>query len=395
MPRIRFRPSKKQLIIFGAIVILLVLIALIYRQTSLWKPDQSLLALLPNAPICYVSVKDLGSFVKTFQRSEFGTQTAQMPILAEIQREFWWRRLMYQKQRWELEMGGKLDLKRLQGYLGEEAIFSVYKRGDKISFLLISALGAQQKLEIATLTATAPVNPKYKRLKENYRKLDINTITGYPEDFSYAFIGKIGLLATDKSLIQDTIDIYAEQKQGFSALSADGRLSETNSMTPLVTPFISVPPNLLKFLSLTNPSSHCYRGLMCGRSATATTDGVIYSQHRMVRNTDSQSRQSPRQADEKLLSILPTTTAFLIADNDANLTELWQQVKVNLPLKYQRNGIDLSRHFGDRAALVLLPPPTGVPALVPSILLICPIQDRPSLEAALTKLKADQDCPQR
>ena len=156
MPRIRFRPSKKQLIIFGAIVILLVLIALIYRQTSLWEPDQSLLALLPNAPICYVSVKDLGSFVKTFQRSEFGTQTAQIPILAEIQREFWWRRLMYQKQRWELEMGGKLDLKRLQGYLGEEAIFSVYKRGDKISFLLISALGAQQKLEIATLTATGP-----------------------------------------------------------------------------------------------------------------------------------------------------------------------------------------------------------------------------------------------
>ena len=119
-------------------------------------------------------------------------------------------------------MGGKLDLKRLRGYLGEEAILGVYNRGGKISFLLISALGAKQKLEIATLTATAPVNPKYERLKENYRKLDINTITGYPQDFSYAFIGKIGILATNKSLIQDTIDIYAEREQGFTALAATG-----------------------------------------------------------------------------------------------------------------------------------------------------------------------------
>ena len=386
MPRIRFRPSKKQLIIFGAIVILLVLIALIYRQTSLWEPDQSLLALLPNAPICYVSVKDLGSFVKTFQRSEFGTQTAQIPILAEIQREFWWRRLMYQKQRWELEMGGKLDLKRLQGYLGEEAIFSVYKRGDKISFLLISALGAQQKLEIATLTATAPVNPKYKRLKESYKKLDINTITGYPEDFSYAFIGKIGLLATDKSLIQDTIDIYAEQKQGFSALAETGDYLDKQYDTARNTIYVN-PTKLGEVFKFDQPLKSLLQGIDVWTFSNRYEDGVIYSQHRMIRNTDAQPRQSPQPADEKLFSILPTTTTLLITNNDADLTELWQQVKANLSLKYQRNGIDLSRHLEARPALALLPSPAGVPALVPPILLICPIQDRASLEEALTKLK--------
>ncbi len=386
MPRIRFRPSKKQLIIFGAIVILLVLIALIYRQTSLWEPDQSLLALLPNAPICYVSVKDLGSFVKTFQQSEFGTQTAQMPILAEIQRELWWRRLMYQKQQWELEMGGRLDLKRLQGYLGEEVIFSVYKRGDKISFLLISALGAQQKLEIATLTATAPVNPKYKRLKENYKKLDINTITGYPEDFSYAFIGKIGLLATDKSLIQDTIDIYAEQKQGFTALAETGDYLDKQYDTARNTIYVN-PVKLTEIVKFDQPLKSLLQGTDVWTFSNRYEDGVIHSQHRMIRNANSQERQSPQPADAKLLSILPTTTAFLITNNDADLTELWQQVKANLSLKYQRSGIDLSRHLEARTALALLPSPAGVPALVPPILLICPIQDRASLEAALTKVK--------
>lgn len=383
---LRFRPSKTQLIIFGAIVILLLLIVLIYRQTSLWEPDQSLLTLLPDAPICYVSVKDLGSFIETFQRTEFGAQVTQMPILAETRRELWWRRLMYQKQLWELEMGGKLDLKRIQGYLGEEAIVGVYERGGKISFLLISALGAQQKLEIATLTATAPINPKYKRLKESYRKLDINTITGYPQDFSYTFIGKIGLLATDKSLIQDTVDVYAEQKQGFAALAATGDYLGKQYDIVRNTIYIN-PAKLTKVVKFDQPLKSLLQGIEVWTFSNRYEDGVIYSQHRMIRSANSQTRQSPRPADEKLFSILPATTAFLGASNDANLAGLWQQMKTNLSLKYQRNGIDLSRHLEDRIALVLLPPPTGVPALVPSILLICPIQDKPSLETALTKLK--------
>ncbi len=386
MPQIRFRPSKTQLIIFGAILLLLILIALIYRKISLWEPDQRLLALLPNAPICYVSVKDLGSFVETFQQSEFGTQTAQMPILAEIRRELWWRRLMYQKQRWELEMGGNLDIKRLQGYLGEEAIVGIYKREGKIAFLLISALGAQQKLEIATLTATAPVNPKYKRLKENHRKLNINTITGYPEDFSYAFIGKIGLLATDKSLIQDTIDIYAQQKQGFTALAATGKYLGKQYDAACNTIYIN-PDKLIEVLKFNQPLKSLFQGIDMWTFSNRYEDGVIYSQHRMIRNANSQSRQSPRPVDEKLFSILSTTTAFLITNNDANLTELWGQVKANLSLKYQRNGIDLSRCLENETVFALFPPPVGVPALVPSVILICPIQDRANLETSLAQLK--------
>ena len=359
---------------------------LIYRQTSLWEPDQSLLTLLPDAPICYVGVKDLGSFIETFQRSEFGQRTAQMPLLAEIRRELWWWRLMYQKQQWELEMGGNLDLNRVRGYLGEEAIFGVYKRNGKISFLLISALGAQQKLEIATLTATASINPKYKRLKENYGKLEINTITGYPQDFSYTFIGKIGLLATDKSLIQDTIDIYADQQQGFIARTTPGDYLGKQYDTARNTVYIK-PAILTEIFKFNEPVQSLLQGIDVWTFSNRYADGVIYSQHRMIRNADSQPRQSPRPADEKLLSMLPATTAFLSASNDTDLVGLWQQMKTNVSLKYQQNRIDLSRHLEDRIALALLPSPTGVPALVPSILLMCPVQDRPSLEVALTKLK--------
>lgn len=295
-------------------------------------------------------------------------------------------------------MGGKLDLKRIQGYLGEEAIVGVYNRGGKISFLLISALGAQQKLEIATLTATAPINPKYKRLKESYRKLDINTITGYPQDFSYTFIGKIGLLATDKSLIQDTVDVYAEQKQGFAALAATGDYLGKQYDIARNTIYIN-PAKLTEVVKFDQPLKSLLQGIEVWTFSNRYEDGAIYSQHRMIRSANSQARsgrtspemlrttQSPQPVDEKLFSMLPATTAFLSASNDANLAGLWQQMKANLSLKYPRNEINLSRHLEDRIALVLLPPPTGVPALVPSILLICPIQDKPSLETALTKLK--------
>lgn len=286
-------------------------------------------------------------------------------------------------------MGGKLDLKRLQGYLGEEAILSVYNRGGKISFLLISALGAQQKLEVTTLTATAPVNPKYKRLKESYRKLDIHTITGYPEDFSYAFIGKIGLLATDKSLIQDTIDIYAEQKQGFTTLAATGDYLGKNYDAARNTIYVN-PAKLTEVVKLDQPLKSLLQGTDVWTFSNRYADGVIYSQHRMIRNTDSQPRHPPRPADEKLFSILPATTTLLIANSDADLTELWQQAKANLSLKYQRTEINLSRHLEARTALALLPSPAGAPALVPPILLICPIRDRANLKAALTKLKRNK-----
>ena len=285
-------------------------------------------------------------------------------------------------------MGGKLDLNRLQGYLGEEAILSVYNRGGKISFLLVSALGAQQKLEVATLTATSPVNPKYKRLKESYRKLDINTIIGYPEDFSYAFIGKVGLLATDKSLIQDTIDIYAEQKQGFTALAMAGDYLGKQYDTARNTIYIN-PAKLTEIVKFDQPLKSLLQGTDVWTFSNRYEDGVIHSQHRMIRNTDSQPRQPPRLPDEKLFSILPETTTLLITNSDADLTKLWQQVKATLSLKYQRTRIDLSRHLEARTALVLLPSParTPVPALVPPMLLIFPIQDRANLAAALTELK--------
>ncbi len=360
--------------------------SIIYRLTSLWKPDQSLLALVPDAPICYVSVKDLGGLIKTFQDSKVGNQTSQMPILAEIQKKFWWRQIVYQKRTWEYEMGGKLELKLIRGYLGEEAILSFYKRNDKISFLLISAVGAKEKLEIATLTAAASVNPNYKRLKENYRQLDINTITGYPRDFSYAFVGKIGLLTTDKSLIQDTIDIYEKQKQGFIDLQPIDNYLYKQYSADRNSVYIDFS-RLLQVLVMGEMLKPLLDGVDTWTFSNRYENSIIRSRHRIVKNTTSQPKQSPRLIDKNVLSILPTMTAFLSVSNDEDLATLWKRINTNLPLQYQRSQIDLSRHVGSGIALALLASPPDAPVLIPPMLLICPIKNRAGLEADLTQLK--------
>ncbi|MCZ6678457.1 MAG: hypothetical protein O7E52_14560 [Candidatus Poribacteria bacterium] len=389
LPQIKFPPSKKQIILLSLIAVILIVASIIYSLTSLWTPEQSLLTLLPDAPICYVSVKELGGLIRTFQRSEFGGQTAQMPILEEVQRELWWRQMVYQKRLWEYEMGGKLDLKKIKGYFGEEAILSVYKRGGEISFLLISAVGAKEKLEIATLTATARVNPNYKRLKENYRGMDINTITGYPKDFSYAFMGKIGLLTTDKSLIRDTIDIHAKQKQGFTNHRRIGNFLRAQYNRDGNTLYIDAP-RFAQVFPFGEPLKSLSEGINTWTFSNHYERGIIHSRHRLLWNANrqfTQDNQSPSPMDKHLLSILPAATALLSVSSNAAPKAMWEQMNANLPLQYPQGEVDLSRHLKPGIALALLAPPTDTPVRTPSILLICPIRDRAGLEAELIQLQ--------
>ena len=218
--------KRKKILIISLIglVGVIILLSVIYNRTALWEPEQHLITLLPETPVCYLTLKELKAVVETFNRSEFGKQTAKMPLLAEIQEQRWWRELVFQKQVWEYEMGGKLDLKTVTGYFGEETILAIYQREGEFTFLLITAVGAQEKLSIEAMTATDAINPRYKRIQNEYGEFTINTITGYPLDFSYSFIGRIGILSLDPTLLIETLDIYnaglrstkaAQKKQAF------------------------------------------------------------------------------------------------------------------------------------------------------------------------------------
>ena len=361
-------------IIFISLIVLIgviILLSVIYHRTALWEPEQHLITLLPKSPICYLTLKELKGLVETFNRSEFGKQTAKMPLLAEIQKQPWWKQLVYQKQLWEYEMGGKLDLKTITGYFGEEAILAFYRREGELSFMLITAVGAQEKLSIEAITATDAINPKYERIQADYSGFTINTIIGYPRNFSYTFIGKIGVLSLDPLLLAETLDLYTglsdtkttSKKQGFLAehpmavdIQDDYRQDKSTGYMDLqqFVPLLdSMSSDVLVKQTL---------GLFGDSGSWAFSnqyeEGVIVSRHRFRRSVDTSRSHIPTADDSKPFLAFPERTAFV-----ASLPILKQ-------VRELFGNIDLSQVLGADLTVLLVAPDPGEVSVVPSLVLL-------------------------
>ena len=349
---------------------------------------ESLFTLLPEGPICIVGAKDLTDAVETFRHSQFGRRTAQMPIFSEIQRQRWWRQIVYQKQLWEYEIGGRFDFNKLKGYFGKEAILALYRREDKISFLLISAVGAKEKLEIAAVTAADPLNPSYKRLHDDYDGFTINTITGYPRDFSYAFIGKIGLLTLDQSLIKDTIDIYAKKRKGFSDLHPMRKSLQRRYSSDGSTAFVDFP----RFLDAFEPRRELIpfiEGIDSWMLSNGYQNGAIRSNHRIQWKPErGRHALEPVTVSPKLLSTLPGKSAVSYIDRTVNPSKFWEFLEANLRIQHQQREIDLTRHLGKEVTIALIGAPSGGAIRGPSVIVAFPITNRKGLEADLTGLQS-------
>ena len=361
-------------IIFISLIVLIgviILLSVIYHRTALWEPEQHLITLLPKSPICYLTLKELKGLVETFNRSEFGKQTAKMPILAEIQKQPWWKQLVYQKQLWEYEMGGKLDLKTITGYFGEEAILAFYRREGELSFMLITAVGAQEKLSIEAITATDAINPKYERIQADYSGFTINTIIGYPRNFSYTFIGKIGVLSLDPLLLAETLDLYTglsdtkttSKKQGFLAEHPMAVDIQDDYRQDKSTGYM----DLLQFVPLLDSMSSDVLvkqtlGLFGDSGSWAFSnqyeEGVIVSRHRFRRSADTSRSHIPTADDSKPFLAFPERTAFI-----ASLPILKQ-------MRELFGNIDLSQVLGADLTVLLVAPDPGEVLVVPSLVLL-------------------------
>ena len=356
------------LIVFIGVIILL---SFIYHRTALWEPEQHLITLLPKSPICYLTLKELKGLVETFNRSEFGKQTAKMPLLAEIQKQPSWKQLVYQKQLWEYEMGGKLDLKTITGYFGEEAILAFYRREGELSFLLITAVGAQEKLSIEAITATDAINPKYERIQADYSGFTINTIIGYPRNFSYTFIGKIGILSLDPLLLAETLDLYTglsdtkttSKKQGFLAehpmvvdIQDDYRQDKSTGYMDLqqFVPLLDSMSSdvLVKQILVLFGDSGSWA------FSNRYEEGVIVSRHRFRRSVDTSRSHIPSADDSKPFLAFPERTAFV-----ASLPILKQ-------VRELFGNIDLSQVLGADLTVLLVAPDPGEVLVVPSLVLL-------------------------
>ena len=383
--------SKRKKIIILSLIGLIgvtILLSVIYQQTALWEPEQHLITLLPKSPLCYLTLKELKGFVETFNRSEFGKQTAKMPLLAEIQARRWWKELVFQKQVWEYEMGGRLDLKTVTGYFGEETILAFYQREGELTFLLITAVGAQEKLSIEAMTATDAINPQYKRIQNEYGEFTINTITGYPRDFSYTFIGRIGILSLDPTLLIETLDIYnaglpssktASEKRNFLAEHPMTAEIQENYRQDKSTGYVD-RKQIAPVLHTTNALLKQIYG-MFGETAFWTfsnryEDGVIISQHHLHKTVPTHQRKPPPGDTAKPFHAFPQRTACVTTFPVPNqqMQELFGTV-------------DLSQVLGTDMTVMLVAPEPDEVTVVPSLVLLTHTKAPDALKAVLDIVK--------
>ena len=284
-------------------------------------------------------------------------------------------------------MGGILDLKTVTGYFGEEAILAFYRREGEISFLIISAVGAQEKLSIEAMTATDAINPKYERIQTDYNGFTINTIIGYPRNFSYTFIGKIGILSLDPLLLAETLDLYTRisdtktdpKRQGFLAEHPIAAEIQDDYQQDKSTGYI----DLQQFVPLLdNMSSDVLVKQILGWFGDSGTwtfsnryeEGVIVSRHRF-RNSVSTGRSNfPTVDNSKPFLAFPERTAFV----------------ASLPIK-QMSGffgdIDPSEVLGPDLTVLLVAPDPGEVSVVPSLILLAQAKAPDALNAVLEIVK--------
>lgn len=384
--------KRKKIVIISLILLIgvIILLSVIYHQTALWEPEQHLITLLPKSPICYLTLKELKGLVETFNRSEFGKQTAKMPLLAEIQEQRWWKELVYQKLVWEYEMGAKLDLKTVTGYFGEETILAFYQREGELTFLLITAVGAQEKLSIEAITATDAINPKYKRIQNDYGNFTINTITGYPRDFSYTFIGKIGILTLDPTLLIEVLDIYNAGIPGAKTAPENRNFLTEHPMTTEIqenyrqdksTGYVDVQ-QITPVLDNVNPNSLIKQIFgMFGETAFWTfsnryEEGVIVSKHQLRKRAGTRRHNLSAEDDVKPFLAFPERTAFVTTFPVPN-----QQMQELL------GNIDLSQVLGTDLTIMLIAPEPDEVTVVPSLVLIADTQAPEALKGVLDIVK--------
>ena len=384
--------KKLLLIILIALIGVIVLFSVIYHQTALWKPEQSLITLLPETPLCYLTLKDLDGLVNTFNRSEFGKQVAQMPILSYIKNQLWWKQLEYQKLVWEYEMGGRLDMKAVKGHFGTEAILALYQREGELSFLLITEVGGAEKLAIEAITATDAINPNYKRIQTKYNDLTINTITGYPLDFSYTFIGKIGVLSLNPLLLAEVIDIYAGKKDGFLVkhkIKEDIQRSydsdkntgyfDVSQLTALLNGLVDTNDSIIGTLSQWKNSKDYW---VVGNRYD---NGVIISQSRYSNSDVPQSSQSEKKVDP---TYLPEHTALVTFNPNQDWSKFAKIVNDNLAIEADSDGINIVQHFTNEMTLALVSHSEGEVPKFPSLILRVPVKETDTFATDLDMLKS-------
>jgi hypothetical protein len=152
-------------------------------------PKPEVLSLVPGKPLAYIAASDLDKTISAVEKSEFVKQVAKSPLWSDIKSSRLGRQAHLQKLAWDIYWenyigGDPLKLDDILQLVKRDALLAFYGGTD---FLLISAVDLLTSVKILG------------------------------QEFSYGFVGRVGLLGSSKSLLKAAIDIHKDSVQGLAA----------------------------------------------------------------------------------------------------------------------------------------------------------------------------------
>lgn len=192
--------------------------------TYLLWPKPELLELVPGTPLAYVAASDIDGALLAARNSEFADRLARSPIWKSSLSRYW-RKMKKQRRNWERQTQLSIDLKGIAQLVGKDAILAFYGDEEKLDFLLVSEVGTLTRMNIKSGSAEKDLKKVYKLTKEKYRGAELITLAIPEIKFSYGFIGRVGLLSTDISLLKKCVDLHKGLGQGMAATSEFKKLA--------------------------------------------------------------------------------------------------------------------------------------------------------------------------
>ncbi|MGB9595386.1 MAG: hypothetical protein ACPL7B_03815, partial [Candidatus Poribacteria bacterium] len=204
-----FKKINKILLILSLSILLFLIIWIaIY---NLIFPVPNMLDLVPNDVIAYFDVYDLHKILSNFLRSEFIRRVVQSPLWANFQKTTLWNEINTEFIGFK-QFG--IDQGLIFRLIGKHSIIAFYldSKQSKIDYVLISELDIPIRLTLSFGQMRKFISLEYVVTKLKYKGKTITTIKSPQENYSYTFVGRVGILSNDEILVQKVLDAYKDKE---------------------------------------------------------------------------------------------------------------------------------------------------------------------------------------
>jgi hypothetical protein len=180
-------------------------------------PKPETLGLVPSTPLFLVAASDLDETLSAVEGSEFIDRVGRSPLWRDFKSSRLWLQARLQKRAWERQTGLLINPEVIMQLVGKDAILAFYGGQRPWSFLLISEVGLTTRLNIMSRSTKRMLASRHEFTIGKYKGIELMTLAVPGLEFSYGFIGRTGLLSTDKSLLKEAVDLYRGSGQGLAA----------------------------------------------------------------------------------------------------------------------------------------------------------------------------------